>query len=141
MWFPLSQLRYLRIVSSKVYSGLFVLVALGLTACANPHFFPRARPLFVDFDDTKVPQSAHHALLEAKSDFQRARHYETPRFATYSGCSCQPRGKVYQGRGYRVTMVHEENSTLCLDGPEIVLEPSITGGQPYRYSEVDRIKE
>jgi hypothetical protein len=128
-------------VSTKVYHSLFVLVVLTLTACANPHFFPRTRPLFVDFDETRVPPSAQNALLEAKCDFQRARHYEMPRFATYSGCSCHPRGKVYQGRGYRVTMVHEESSTGCLDGPEIVLEPSITGGQPFQYSEVDTIRE
>ncbi len=141
MWFPLSQFRCLRNVSSKATPSLFVLAALTLAACADPHFFPRARPLFVDFDDTKVPQSARNALLEAKCDFQRARDYERPRFAVYSGRSCHPRGKVYQGRGYRVNMVHEENSTGCLDGPEIVLEPSLTGGQPFRYSEVDTIKE
>ena len=79
--------------------------------------------------------------MQAKGDFQRARHDEAPRYAVYSGASCSPRGKVYQGRGYRVTLVHEETPNGWYDGPEIVLEPGLTGGLPYRYSEVDLLKE
>ena len=126
---------------TKIGSSLFALAALAMTGCANPHFFPRLRPLFVDLNETQVPASARSVLLQAKSDFQRARHHEIPRYAIYSGRRDNPWGKVYQGHGYRVTMVHQESSTGVLDGPAIVLDPSITGGQSYRYDEVDLIRE
>jgi hypothetical protein len=128
-------------VYTKGIVCLYIMAALAATGCANPHFFPRLRPLFVDLDETKIPASAQTALLQAKSDFQRARHYEAPRYAAYSGPGFSPRGKVYQGHGYCITMVHEETAFGWLDGPEIALEPSITGGLRYRYSEVDTIKE
>ena len=131
----------LKIVYIKVIVCLYIIAGLTATGCANPHFFPRLRPLFIDLDETKVPASAQNVLLQAKSDFQRARHDEIPRYAVYSGASSNPRGKVYQGHGYRVTMVHEETPNGWFAGPEIVLEPGITGGLPYRYSEVDLIKE
>ncbi len=131
----------MRTVYSKAIICLYSITVLTATGCANPHFFPRLRPLFVDFDETKVPSSAQNALLQAKSDFQRARHYETPRYAVYCGSSSSPRGRVYQGHGYRVTMVHDETPTGWFDGPEIVLEPSITGGPAYRYTEVDLIRD
>jgi hypothetical protein len=114
---------------------------LTVTGFADPHFFPRLRPLFIDLNEAKVPAAAQNALAQAKSDFQRARHHEAPRYATYAGLSESPRGRVYRGHGYSVTVVHDETPFGWYEGPKIELDASLTGGAPYRYSEVDVIKE
>ena len=115
-----------------------LLAATAASSQANPHFFPRLRPLFVGLDESRVPARAKNALQEAKVDFQRARLAEPPRFAVYSGESSDPKGKVYQGQGYQITEVHEEAVNIWYDGPKITLESSVTGGKAYQYSEVNR---
>jgi hypothetical protein len=38
-------------------------------------------------------------------------------------------------------VVHDENFMSVITGPEIVIESTVTGGAPYRYSEVDKVME
>jgi len=123
-----------RKASRTLVSGILLVVA----GCADPHFFPRLRPLFVGLDEASVPVEARPVLAQAKTDFRRARRREAPRFAVFSGFSSHPKGKVYTGKGYRITEVHDEGVNSWLDGLEITLDSSITGRAPFHYSEGDR---
>jgi hypothetical protein len=119
---------------------LVPLAALFLiTNCANPHFFPRTRPLFVGFDETHVPASKKEALEFAKVDFQRARRGDIPMHAKFEAKLPNSRSKTYRGDGYQITMVNNERFGSRKLGPEIILEPAITGGESFQYEEVDDI--
>lgn len=110
-------------------------IILTLTSgCSNPHFFPLTRPLFVGFDETKVPVSARTALAEAKTDFMLARKGEPPQFALFVRevpCSWS---KEYHGRGYVLTLVNK--GVMGAAGPDIRLESAITGDRPFQYDEI-----
>ncbi len=112
---------------------------LPLVSCASEHWFPRAQPLFVGLNEASVPASARAALSRAKADFQRARHGETPLYAHFSGTATSSYSKVYEGDGYRITLVNKYMMVYSDIGADIVLDSSITGGQPLHYSEVDRV--
>jgi hypothetical protein len=115
-----------------------ILGVILLAGCADPHFFPRLRPLFAGLDESKVPTSSREALNEAKTDFRLAEHRQTPRYARYLETTPGTDTKVYAGTGYRIAMVHVDRSYGArLDGPRILLDRSLTGGDPYAYDEVD----
>ena len=123
-------------------TGPFTLVAflsvVLLSGCADPHFFPRLHPLFAGLDESKVPTSSREALNEAKADFRLAKHRQAPRYARYLETTPGTDTKVYAGTGYRIAMVHVDRSYGGrLDGPRILLDRSLTGGDPYSYDEVD----
>jgi len=116
-----------------------ILIAL-VSGCANPHFFPRSRPLFAGFSAENISIPAQHLLKKAKEDFQLARNNQEPVHAKYvetvaHGYS-DARARVFQGEGYVLTIVGDATH-LYASGHEIILESTITGGEPYRYDEVD----
>lgn len=78
-------------------------------------------------------------LAQAKVDFQLARTGKTPQYAKFSKTIRFTRSKVYEGQGYRLTVVSEDSQYPHKKGPDIVLSPSITGGKPYHYDEVDEV--
>jgi len=106
------------------------------TSCADEHFFPKVRSLFPGMNEAAVPAKARPALAKAKVDFQLARHAQAPQYAHYVGTAPGGDGKVYEGEGYRLTMVSKEFVHRQEAGPAIVLDPSITGGGAYRYDEI-----
>jgi hypothetical protein len=121
---------------------LLTIVSLpALSGCANDHFFPRTRPLFVGLDESHVPSGARAALARAKVDFQLARHNEPPRYAKPSGPTFDSNTRNYQGDGYRIAIVHKEEIHSRSDGPEIFIDSKLTGGKPYHYDEVDEVVE
>ena len=122
---------------SLLLSALFSLCML--VGCANPHFFPRTRPLFAGLDETHVPAGATTMLAQAKVDFQLARQGHAPQHAKYAQTIPFTRSKVYEGQGYRLTVVHEDIKYPHKKGPDIVLSSTITGGKPYHYGEVDEV--
>jgi len=128
--------RILKVVKTSRLLTLAALLVL-ITGCANPHFFPRLRPLFPGFAEEGLSSSARSALAEAKIDFQLARQGNAPRYAKYVGEESTSRSKIYQGRGYRLTRVMRTDPTA--EGPDIVLQSSITGGKPWHYDEVDEV--
>lgn len=129
----------------RISSLLLVVSSLALAVfagCAGPqtaHFFPRMRPLFSGLDETGMNAEAQAALAEAKADFQLAKRGQEPRHASYVDTLPHTQSKVYQGRGYRLTKVRDHAFYAHSDGAEIVIEPRITGGKPYRYDEVDEV--
>jgi len=119
----------------------FVFIALfALPACAGPisaSFFPRLHPLFAGFDETKVPPSGKTSLAQAKADFQLARHGKAPLYATYAETIPYTHSRVFKGKGYCITLVKKDLVDSFYEGPKIVLDASITGGQPCGYDEVE----
>lgn len=116
------------------------LAALALfSSCANPHFFPRTRPLFVGFDDQHVSNKVREALYHAKVDFQLARSGKTPFYAQYVRKLPNSMSKVYQGEGYEITIIDETSFSGHSLGPKIIISSDITGGAPFKYEEVDDI--
>jgi hypothetical protein len=85
-----------------------------------------------------VPANARPALARAKVDFQLARHASPPQYAHFVGTASSGDAKVYEGDGYRLTMVNRDLVHHQEVGPDIVLDPAITGGRSYRYDEIDR---
>jgi hypothetical protein len=124
-----------------VLSLIFAFAASGCASPLSAHFFPRLRPLFAGLDETKIRQEAKPSLAQAKADFQLARRGQEPRYARLVGNVPNSQSKVYQGRGYRLTKVRDHAFYGHADGAGIVIEPSITGGKPYRYDEVDEIAD
>jgi hypothetical protein len=124
----------------KKLAALIILPFLALaplTGCANPHFFPRMKPLFVGFDERRLSSPKHTALEHAKVDFQRARGGKEPVYARYVRTEPYSQTKVYQGDGYELTLVDDGTTWWHKRGPQIVLDATLTGGKPYRYDEVD----
>jgi len=123
-------------------SLLCFITFLAFSGCAlptNPHFFPRARPLFAGFDESKVRPGAKAALAQAKADFELARRGKEPRHAKYASTIPHTNSRVYQGKGYCLTIVHKDLGVSHSDGPKIVLDASITGGKPFCYCEIDEV--
>jgi hypothetical protein len=112
-----------------------------LSSCANPHFFPRLHPLFPGLEEANLSPHAQNCLAQAKSDFLLLKHGEAPRHATLARTVPHSRSKVYEGPGYRLTMVREENSCAPRMGPEIMVASTITGGPAYHYDEIDDIND
>src|SRR6266446_5026733 len=119
---------------------LVFLALLSLSGCAgsqNPHYFPRLHPLFAGFDETRIRPSAKAALAEAKADFQLARHGKAPQYAKYVSTIPYTHSRIYQGKGCRVTLVNKDLVVSHYVGPQIVLDASITGGEPFTYDEIE----
>ncbi len=110
-----------------------------LASCAGDHWFPRAQPLFPGVNEASVSASARAALSRAKADFSRARRGESPLYAHFTGTAPSSNSRVYEGDGYRITLVNKYMMVYSDIGADIVLDSSITGGQPLHYSEVDRV--
>ena len=116
------------------------IVFLSLPGCAgrqNACFFPRVHPLFAGLDESKVCGCARPMLAKAKEDFQLARHGKEPCHAKYVSTIPYTRSRVYEGKGYRITMVNKDIVPAHYEGPQIVLDAGITGGKPFTYDEVD----
>jgi hypothetical protein len=115
-----------------------------LSGCAGPqkaHFFPSWQPLFAGLDESGIRPGARQALTEAKADFELARQNKEPRFAQYVSTIPNTHSRIYQGKGYRLTMVNKDVVFSRSHGPEIVLDASITGGKPFTYDEVNEISD
>ncbi|MDB6140914.1 MAG: hypothetical protein JWO94_3986 [Verrucomicrobiaceae bacterium] len=112
-----------------------------LSACASPHVLPRLKPLFGGLDESQVPVAARLLLAHAKQDFALARHGREPVNARPAGVIPHTHSRVFEGDGYRLTMVNNDLVNVLLVGPEIVLDGRITNGGPYRYDEIDRIED
>lgn len=126
-------------VNIRLARYLLVAAFPVLTCCAGEHFFPRVKPLFVGLNEGSVPAKSRTALAKAKVDFQLARHASAPQYAHYVGTTPYTNSKVYEGDGYRVTLVHKDMVAYQDVGPDIVIDASVTGGNSYKYNEVDRI--
>jgi hypothetical protein len=107
-----------------------------LTGCADEHFFPKAHGVFPGLNESRVSPRARQALAEAKVDYMRARRGEQPQYAHF--VSQNPKGKRYEGNGYELTMVNNHMMVYSDVGPDIVLSPSITGGQSLHFSDIER---
>jgi len=114
---------------------------LSSTSCANPHFFPRLRPLFPGLAETDLSAPARNSLAQAKADFLLLKQGKPPQYARFVSTIPNTRSRVYEGQGYRLTRVREDNIYPHKFGPEIVVSPSITGGKAYHYDEVDEVAE
>ena len=120
-----------------------ILLALALpflAGCAgggNPHFFPRTHPLFAGFDEARLGGGAKAMLAEAKEDFALARHGGQPAHAKFASTIPGTHSRVYDGRGYRLTIVDRDDVVSHEIGPKIVLNAPITGGAPFSYDEVN----
>ncbi len=112
--------------------------ALLLASCDGGRSLPSLKPLVGGLDESQVPPSARQALTHAREDFQRVRGGLAPLYARPAGLIPGTRSRVYEGEGYRLTYVESDYSNVHLHGPEIVLGPSITHGQPYSYDEIER---
>jgi hypothetical protein len=126
-------------MTPRLRSFLAIASAGLFLGCANPHFFPRTRPLFPGFDESKMPSTSAKALSEAKVDFQRAIRRQAPIHAQFVEVTPYTRSRVYQGRGYRLTHVDKYSVHSRCEGPHIVLESSLTGGKPYSYDQLDEV--
>jgi hypothetical protein len=111
--------------------------AVLLNGCANPHVFPRTKPLFAGFDESSLGPAAKAKLNRAKIDFLRAKHDEEPLYAKYLRTLRPGDSREYRGNGYTVTIVHTYSLPSHQDGPRILLTREITGGAPFEYDEVD----
>lgn len=80
------------------------------------------------------------ALYHAKVDFQLARSGKTPFYAQYVRKLPNSMSKVYQGKGYEITVVDDTSFDGHSTGPKIVISSEITGGEPFKYSEVDEVR-
>jgi hypothetical protein len=122
----------------------FILPVLAI-ACAvpagcaggNPHFMPRMHPLFGGLDEQKLGHGAKAMLAEAKADFLLVRHGKDPQYAKYASTIPYTHSRVFEGRGYQLTMVRKDEIARLYVGPKIVIKAAITGGQPFAYDEVD----
>lgn len=115
-----------------------VFAALAMTAsCANPHFFPKCRPLFPGLNEQAMSPAERTTLSRAKADFMRVKHGHPPLHARLTETAPWSPTKVYQGDGYTLTAVDHGTTMPNRAGPDIVISPSITGGKPYRYDEVE----
>jgi hypothetical protein len=115
-----------------------------LPGCASPqnvHFFPRWHPLFAGSDESGIRPGARPALAEAKADFELARHTKEPQFAQYAGTIPNTHSRIYQGKGYRLTMVRKDAWVSHSHGPEIILDATITGGNPFTYDEISEVQD
>jgi hypothetical protein len=126
---------------SRNLSLALLLIMPALSGCADASFFPRERPLFPGLDEAHVPAKSKPSLAKAQTDFQLARRGKDPRYARYVGTDKKGTSKLYQGEGYRLALVHRDEVSWTDAGPDIVLEPSLTGGPAYHYDEVDRMQD
>src|SRR5690242_11813577 len=97
--------------SLPIATLILAAIFLGLPGCAgtrNPHFFPRLHPLFAGLDESKIRGNARAMLARAKEDFQLARHGKEPRYAKYVSTIPYTHSRVYEGKGYRLTMVKKD---------------------------------
>ena len=121
-------------------SLILAIILLSLPGCAgsqNAHFFPRLHPLFAGLDESRICGCAKTMLAKAKADFQLARHGKDPRYAKYVSIIPYTHSRVYEGKGYRLTMVSKDLLPSQYEGPQIVLDAGITGGKPFTYDEVN----
>lgn len=118
---------------------LLAIACTVLTACAggNSHFMPRMHPLFAGLDEQKLGNCAKAMLAEAKADFILVRHGQEPRHAKYASTIPYTHSRVFEGRGYQLTIVRKDEIARLYAGPKIVLDSKITGGEPFTYDEVD----
>lgn len=128
-------------MSSLPFASLILAATLlclpGCAGTQNPHFFPRMHPLFAGLDQTKVGGGAKAMLANAKADFELARHGQEPRHAKYVRTIPYTHSRVFEARGYRLTMVKKDLLPSHYEGPQIILNSNITGGKPFSYDEVD----
>lgn len=120
-------------------SIILAISASILTGCAggNPHFLPRTRPLFAGLDEQKLSSGTKAMLEQAKTDFQLARHGGDPHYARFSSTIPGTHSRVFEGKGYRLTLVNKDMIVNHYVGPQIVLNAAITGGKPFTYDEVN----
>jgi hypothetical protein len=109
--------------------------------CASDHFFPRLKPLFVGLDESKVPATSRTALAQAKADFSLARQGQRPVYARYTGTLPYSHSQTFRGSGYTLTLVNKSYVRSVSVGPDIVIDPSITGEKIYRYDEIDLVQD
>ena len=124
----------------NAFSTLLSIALLALSACAGPNsasFFPRMHPLFAGLDETKVCGCAKESLAKAKADFLLARRGKEPVHAKYVSTIPYTHSRVFEGKGYCITMVKKDIVDSFYEGPKIVLNSSITGGKPFTYDEVE----
>ena len=116
-----------------------VMASTLLVGCANPHFFPCTRCLFPGMDESSVPSRCRQALAEAKEDFQRVQHGQLPAHAKFvCGIACT-HSKIFDGNGYRITLVDKDFPSQHAKGPDIVLHSSLTGGAAYHYDRIENL--
>lgn len=120
---------------------LLLAVSLVFTSCANPHFFPRTKPLFPGLDEQKMSESQKASLAKAKTDFMLIKQGKAPAYAKLDQHSPHSQSRVYQGNGYVLTAVNHSCTTTTYVGPDITIGSSITGGKAYRYDEIDSLND
>ncbi len=125
-----------RIPLSLVLLAIACAVPTGCVG-GNPHFFPRMHPLFAGLDEQKFRGGAKAMLAEAKADFILARHGKDPQHAKYASTIPYTHSRVFEGRGYQLTLVKKDEIARLYVGPKIMLNSKITGGAPFAYDEVD----
>lgn len=126
-----------RIPFSSVLLAIACTILTGCAGGGNPHFMPRTKPLFAGLHEDGLSTGAKAMLDEAKTDFQLARHGHDPRHAKFASTIPGTHSRVFEGRGYELTLVNKDLVICHYIGPKIVLKAAITGGQPFEYDEVN----
>lgn len=123
----------------RVLSTLFLAWCLVLseTSCSSPHVLPCLKPVFVGLDESKVPPTARNQLEKAKHDFRCVRACGQACHAHDSGRIPHTKSRKFVGDGYEITLVDSWAGFVHRRGPQIVIQPCITGGKVYRYDEIE----
>lgn len=122
---------------SRVVLPLVTLLALGLSSCASHSVMPRTKALFAGLDESRLSSIALGKLAKAKRDFECVRACGKPCHASDVGLVSHSQSRRFAGDGYEITLVNTWSGFIHRQGPEIVIDPSITGGKPFRYDEID----
>lgn len=112
---------------------LFVIVFMT-QGCSNVSPGRQPRPIFPGLDESKVPTKTKESLAQAKTDFQMGKRGNPPEYAKFSSEDPFTRSKTYQGEGYTLTLVNDLRRHR--EGSEILIESTVTGGEPYRHEAI-----
>lgn len=121
-----------------LFTALFACyVVLVGTSCSSSHVLPCLKPVFAGLDESKVPAAARHQLSKAKQDFRCVRVCGQACYARDCGRIPHTNSRKFVGDGYEITQVDSWAGFVHRHGPQIVIQPCITGGRIYRYDEVE----
>lgn len=115
--------------------------ALALASCASHAVLPRTKALFAGLDESRLPAAAVAKLAKAKRDFACVRACGKPCHASDAGRVPNSQSRRFTGDGYEITLVNASSGFNHREGVEITISPSITGGKPFRYEEIDVIDD
>ncbi|MGC4013733.1 MAG: hypothetical protein QM755_04330 [Luteolibacter sp.] len=123
---------------------LLALVSAAMfLSCAAPTRTPQTVRSLEAVDTSKFTRDQTLAIAKAKEDFQRVKTGGRPLYAKAESFLNDGGTVYYQGPGYELISWHKMDTHRGRDvyriGPQIVLRPEITGGQPIECEEISYI--